>query len=397
MKRIRQIILILVLGLLINPFFQSVSAVDNVNIYFFHSTTCLNCADMEEYLIDLQEEYPNTNIIYYEIDNSDNYDLFVEVADAFDIGALAPTVIIGGLAFQGYNDQLEKDIKDTLNLYATTEYVDIVNKIINGETVLDTDFDELIRRTVNLPFIGEVEVESLSLFVGAVILGFVDGFNPCAMWVLVFLIGMLVNLKDRKRMWIIGMTFLFTSALAYFIIMFAYLELTKNLLDTAIWFRYLIGIFAVVFGGYNIHKYFKNRKKEIGCDVTDEVQRKKIIEKIKDIVKKQNLLLALIGVVILAITVNLIELACSAGLPLLFTQILSYNDLSRGLELSYMGIYILFFLIDDLIIFAIAMFTMKVTGISNKYSKLSSIIGGVIMVIIGFLLVFFPNIIMFNF
>jgi cytochrome c biogenesis protein CcdA len=352
---------------------------------------------MDEYLIDLQEEHPNMNIIYYEIGDSDNYNLFTEVADAFELGTLTPTVVIGGLAFQGYNEQLKIDIEDTLSLYASNDYIDIVAKIISGEPVLDSDYDELVRRTINLPFIGEVELESLSLFTGAIVLGFVDGFNPCAMWVLVFLIGMLINLKDRKRMWIIGLTFLFTSALAYFILMFAYLEITKELLNTATWFRYLIGAFAVGFGGYNIYKYLKNRNKDVGCEVTDDTSRKKIIDRIKGIVKKQNLFIALLGVIILAITVNLIELACSAGLPLLFTQILSYNNLPRGMELMYMGVYILFFLIDDLIIFVIAMLTMKVTGISNKYSKLSSIIGGVIMIIVGILLVFFPNIIMFNF
>ena len=396
MKRIKQLIFILILGLLVNPLFQLVEAADEVDVHFFHSTTCLNCGDMDEFLIKLEENYPEMNIIYYEISDDSNYDLFTQVTSAFGLGTFTPTVVIGGIAFQGYNSQIETDIEATLNQYASETYVDIVDKIINGESVLATDFDELTR-SIDLPFIGEVEVESVSLFVGAMLLGFVDGFNPCAMWVLIFLIGMLVNLKDRKRMWIIGITFLFTSALAYFILMFAYLELSSNLLSSAIWFRYLVGLFAAVFGSYNVYKYFKNRKKEIGCEVTDDNKRTKIIERIKDIVKKQNLFLALIGVVILAITVNLIELACSAGLPLLFTQILSYNDLSSGTELFYMGIYILFFLIDDLIIFTIAMFTMKVTGISNKYSSLSSIVGGILMIIIGTLLVFFPNIIMFNF
>ena len=121
------------------------------------------------------------------------------------------------------------------------------------------------------------------------------------------------------------------------------------------------------------------------------------MERIKIIVKKQNLVIALLGVITLAITINLLELACSAGLPLLFTQILAYNDLSTGTYFFYIGVYILLFLIDDIIVFTVAMITMKVTGISNKYANYSTVIGGVIMLIIGFLLIFFPNIIMFNF
>ncbi|MBI9010022.1 MAG: hypothetical protein JEZ05_08320, partial [Tenericutes bacterium] len=362
MKRIKQLIFIVILGLLISPFFQSVIAVGQIDVYFFHSITCLNCADMEEFLLDLEDDHPEMNIIYYEIGDSANYALFTEVTDTFELATTTPTVVIGGLAFQGFNSQIEVDIEDTLLKYSDGDYVDITAKIINGEAILDSDFDELTRTTVDLPIIGEVDLETVSLFTGAILLGFVDGFNPCAMWVLIFLIGMLVNLKDRKRMWIIGFTFLVTSGLAYFILMFAYLEISKELLSSVLWFRYLIGLFAFVFGSYNIFKYFKNRKKEVGCEVTSDSQRKKMIERIKDIVKKQNLFIALIGVILLALTVNIIELACSAGLPLLFTQILSYNDLSSSSEFMYIGIYIIFFMIDDVIIFIIAMLTMKVTG-----------------------------------
>ena len=104
----------------------------------------------------------------------------------------------------------------------------------------------------------------------------------------------------------------------------------------------------------------------------------------------------MIGIITLAVSVNLIELACSAGLPLLFTQILSFNNLSSFEYGLYIGLYILFFMIDDLIIFFIAMFTMKVTGLSNKYTKWSHLIGGLIMLLIGILLLVKPGILMFN-
>ena len=81
----------------------------------------------------------------------------------------------------------------------------------------------------------------------------------------------------------------------------------------------------------------------------------------------------------LAISVNVIELACSAGLPLIFTQILAMNKVRRIAKLIYLLLYILFFMIDDIIVFAIAMFTFKVTGISTKYTKYSHLIGGIII------------------
>ena len=396
MKKLRKLLLIFILGLLISPFFTLIKADSDINIYVFHSETCGNCQDMLAYLEDLETEYSNINILYYEVHDADNYNLFSKVIDAFDQESLFPTVIIGGINFIGYSEQITIDIEKTISRYTDNSYVDIVNKIINDEEILITDFDTLSRDTVTLPIIGEVKIETMSLSLAGVVLGFVDGFNPCAMWVLIFLISMLVNMKDRKKMWLIGITFLVTSALVYFLIMVSWLSVAVTITSVN-WLRSMIGLIALIFGGYNVQKYIKNRNKEVGCEVTNESQKIKIIERIKSIVNKQNLLLALLGVIALAITVNIIELACSAGLPLLFTQILAYNDLAVGTYFLYIGIYILFFLIDDLIIFSVAMITMKVTGISNKYSNLSTIIGGIIMLILGFLLIFFPNIIMFNF
>ena len=99
----------------------------------------------------------------------------------------------------------------------------------------------------------------------------------------------------------------------------------------------------------------------------------------------------------MAITINFIELACSAGLPVLFSQILTINDVSTAKELLYVFVYIFFFLLDDLVIFAIATFSLKAIGMSNKVTKYSHLIGGILMLVIGILLLFFPNIIMFNF
>ena len=108
------------------------------------------------------------------------------------------------------------------------------------------------------------------------------------------------------------------------------------------------------------------------------------------------MIISILGVMALAISVNVIELACSAGLPLVYTEVLALNEVSNTMYFVYILIYCFFFLIDDLIIFIIAMTTVKVTGISNKYTKYSHLIGGAIMLIIGLLLIFKPEIIMFK-
>ncbi len=129
--------------------------------------------------------------------------------------------------------------------------------------------------------------------------------------------------------------------------------------------------------------------------MTNETQRHRIIDRVKKIVTTQYLLPAMIGIIILAVSVNILEVACSAALPLLFTQILAYNQLASFEYYLYILIYIFFFLLDDLVVFIIAVFTLRVTGISTKYHKYAQLAGGIIMCTIGFLLMFFPHIIMF--
>ena len=106
---------------------------------------------------------------------------------------------------------------------------------------------------------------------------------------------------------------------------------------------------------------------------------------------------AILGIILLAVSVNVIELLCSLGLPVMFTEILAINEVKSGMQLFYSIIYVFFFLIDDIIIFVIAMKTLEIKAISNKYGKYAHLIGGIIMLIIGFLMIFKPEWIMFNF
>lgn len=225
------------------------------------------------------------------------------------------------------------------------------------------------------------------------ILGALDGFNPCALWILIFLINMLFNMKNRRKMWILGITFLVTSALVYFLAMYG-LSIVLGFTAT-LWVQRAIAIVAIVGGILNLRSYTKT--KNGGCHVVDSKKRKKYFEKIKKFTMEQNMILSLIGVITLAASVNLVELACSAGFPTIFVSLLELNKVSSFMKIVYLLIYILFFLIDDLVIFIVAMKTLEVSGVTTKYNKYSHLVGGILMIIIGLLLIFKPQWIMFNF
>lgn len=412
MKQLR-IWLIALLIFFISPVISiALNDVDDnqINLHFFYRESCPHCTKQQSFHKKMIDKYPNLVIHFYEveIDKDKDYHIKImnEVKQEFDLvtnnnyelGAI-PYTVIGTREYLGFNDDVAKKLEDSILYYSQNNYRDVVTEIINGSFERETNpivIDKEQSTTFTLPIIGEVDAKSFSLPIIAAVIGTVDGFNPCAMWVLLFIITLCINNKDRKRMWIIGLTFLVTSALVYLLIMAAWLQVTLSV-SSIKWVQIAIGIAALIGAYVSLRSYIKSLKKDDGCEVVDVKRQRKMIAKIKDFTLKKSLFLALIGVIALAISVNLVELACSAGLPLMFTQILALNDLGIAQYWGYMLLYIFFFMLDDIIIFTIAMITFKVTGLSTKFSKYSHLIGGIIMLILGLLLIFKPEIIMLNF
>ncbi|OQA03639.1 MAG: hypothetical protein BWY68_00684 [bacterium ADurb.Bin400] len=253
--------------------------------------------------------------------------------------------------------------------------------------------DSQVPEMIRVPLLGEINTKSFSLLVLTVVLGALDGFNPCAMWTLLFLISLLIGMQDKKRMWMLGSAFIVASASVYFVFMAAWLNLLL-FLGFVVWVRAMIGVVALVGGGYNLKEYLTN--KDAACKVTKSEKRKKVFDDLKRLTHEKTFLIALGGIVLLAIAVNLVELICSAGLPAVYTQILAISNLSTVQHYLYILLYIFFFMLDDLIVFFAAMTTLQMTGLTTKYSRFSHLIGGILMVIIGLLLIFKPEWLMFG-
>lgn len=366
--------LITVFALLFNSA-PIVLAQEKLKIYFFYGDGCPHCAKEEIFLDKLEKEYGNKIEIYrYEVwHNQDNGKLLREMAGKIKYNVTGvPVTIIGSSAITGYesDETTGKQIKS----------------LIGGKK-------QVIPEKIKVPFFGEITIKDVSLPVFSIIVGFIDGFNPCAMWVLIFLIGLLLSLHNRKRMAIIGASFLIASALFYFLILNAWLNLLL-FLNYIQWIKFAIGAAGIIAGIFQLKEYKKN--KEGVCKVTRSEGRKKIFERIKELTRKESLWLALGGVVLLAISVNMVELVCSLGLPVVFTQVLALSNLPAWQHYFYIFIYIFFFMIDDMLVFALALFTLQTKTFSTKYSRYSSLVGGLIMIIIGILLVFKPSWIMFG-
>jgi len=349
---------------------------NKVSLYLFHGDGCPHCKEEIEWLNTIKDDYQDTlDIYYFEVWHSDeNAKLMEKVQKEFGITKNGvPLTIIGDKYYLGFSSVNESTIENKINEFIGKGKS---NKII-------------------IPILGEVDIKDVSIPLVAVILGFIDGFNPCAMWILLFLINLLFGMNNKKKSWILGLTFLFISGFVYFLSMIG-INFVLGI-ATINWMKIAIAIFILIAGILNLKKYLKIRKEEAGCTIVDDKKRKKIITKMRDIIKSKSFGLALGGIIVLAATVNLIEMACSLGFPLIFNEVLTVNDITGIVKIIYLLIYIFFYMIDDIVVFSISMITLEATGITNKYNKLCTLISAIIMIIMGVLLLIKPDWLMFNF
>lgn len=373
-----------------------------LNIYLFYGDKCPHCAELEKFLEQYLDDNKNVILNKYEVwSNKENQEKYKEVQKILnDYSNGVPYLIIGNNVITGYDSEITPErIKNTITYYSNFDYKDKVGIYLGTTTEEEENLKEDGKKyedaEVNIPILGKKKSKEVPILLSTILIGLVDGFNPCAMWILIFLISMLLGMKNVKRKWALGITFLLSSALVYFLFLISWLNLAV-FLNNIILIRMGISIIAVFFGILTILKFFFV-KEDDGCEVVDKSGRKKIINSIKKIVKEKSFILALFGIVVLAASVNVIELLCSLGLPVMFTQILTINEVSKTAQIIYSLIYVFFFLIDDIVVFTIAMKTLEIKAISNKFGKYSHLIGGIIMLIIGFLMIYKPEWLMFNF
>lgn len=394
-KRFIQFLLFVGIFLSVN---SSVMAA-GVTLHFFWASGCPHCASEKVFLQTIKEKYPQLTIKDYEVTSDrQNLELLQKIGSELkaDISGV-PFTVIGKEYFVGYydNETTGKDIDEAVRCAIESGCDDLINTLLTDKRTQSLSQEQVkgIPETLKVPILGELEVKNLSLPSLTFIVALLDGFNPCAMWTLLFLISLLLGMKDRKRMWILGIAFIVTSAFVYFLFLSAWLNLFL-FLGFVVWVRIFIGLVALGSGGYYLKDYWKNEKSS--CKVMGNQKRQKIFERIRSVTQRRHFIFALGGIMLLAVAVNMVELICSAGLPAIYTKILSLSRLPSWQYYLYLLLYILIFMLDDLFVFFTALITLRAVGIQNKYLRISHLIGGLLMVIIGLLLLFKPEVLMFG-
>jgi hypothetical protein len=231
-----------------------------------------------------------------------------------------------------------------------------------------------------LPLLGEIDPSHYSLLALTVVMGLADGFNPCAMWVLIYLISMIAGLQDRAKIWWLVGTFVLTSGILYILLMTAWLNMflvvgyVRPLTE-------LVALAAIGFGAAQLYELVWNRG-IVTCEVGDVAQRQLTMQRIRDVVAAPVGLASLALVTGLAFAVNAIEFICSAALPAVYTHTLALNDLSAAAYYAYIALYVIFFMLDDLVIFGLAAFAIQ-RVVNTRYAAVSRAAGGLVLIGLG--------------
>jgi hypothetical protein len=378
-----------------------------LDIYLFWAFGCPHCEREIEFLKRLEAEEPRLRVHYLEVSRDGaNQKAFAAVAERFTPDDPAvPLTVVGDAAMVGYatDETSGAALRQRIAYCLASGCPDTVGPLVRaiaGEGAdaaaawrIDGGPQRMIPPVISVPFLGEVRTADFSLPALTIVLAAIDGFNPCAMWVLVFLIGLLLGMEDRFRMWVLGTAFIAGSALVYFLFMAAWLNFLL-FIGAVIWVRAAVGLVALGGGFYYLREYFQNP--DAVCKVTAPQARRRVFETLRKLATESRFWLALGGIVALAFAVNLVELLCSAGIPAVYTQVLALSNLPAWQYYAYLALYIFVFMLDDLFVFVVAMKTLQVTGATTTYVRFSHLAGGGVLLAIGALLLLRPEWLMFG-
>ena len=355
-----------------------------VVLYFFWGDGCPHCAKEEIYLDKAKRKYPQLEVKSYEVwHNRTNAVFLSRMLEAAGIKSTGvPVTFINTEVFAGFNDRTAQEIENKIQ-YCIQNKKACVEPSERSRSPVSPEKHQIVK----VPFLGDIDLSVISLPVMTVILGGLDSFNPCAFFVLFFLLSLLIHAKSRKRMFLIGGTFVFFSGFIYFVFMAAWLNLfiiAGQLLIITV----IAGIIALTVAVINIKDFFFFSK---GVSLSiPEKAKPKLFERMRNLLKSTSISSMLMGTIVLAIAANSYELLCTAGFPMVFTRILTLQNLTTGQYYLYLVMYNCIYVMPlaaIVVIFTVTLGAKKLTEWQGRKLKLLS---GLMMFFLGLILLIDP-------
>lgn len=371
-------------------------------VHFFWGSGCPHCKQEKVFLHEMRKKYPDMKVIDYEVwYNKKNAALLATMAMAYNIRTSGvPVTFIGKNSVIGFSEHSKKELLSLIEECSNSRCVDPAD-IISGKASLvespglqkeskgkDLECTEK-SKAVYIPWIGNLDSSQMSLPVITLVIAGLDSFNPCAFFVLFSLLGLLIHAKSRKKMFLIGSVFVFFSGFIYFLFMAAWLNLFLVMGQVEIITK-LAGSVAIVIALINIKDFFIF-KKGVSLTIPDSA-KPKLFDRMRKLLKSTSVVSILIGTAILAIAANAYELLCTAGFPMVFTRILTLNDLSSARYYLYLILYNTVYVIPLSIIVVLFTLTLGKKQLTERQGRNLKLVSGTMMLALGGVLLLNPSV-----
>jgi hypothetical protein len=354
-----------------------------VNLFFFWSQHCPHCREALPFVQSLPKQHSWLAVYPLEIaQHRNNATLYMQMASALGREARSvPAFIFCGNMLVGYRDEV------TTGARLETELVRCHERLESGLAPVESRAQPL-PAPISIPLMGELNIDSLSLPVLTLVLAGLDSFNPCAFFVLLFLMSLMVHARSRPRMLTIGGVFVMVSGVVYFLFMSAWLNLFI-VVGQVRWMTLAAGILAITLASINIKDFFWN-KQGVSLSISDGV-KPKLFARMRGLLSADNITTLMIGTLFLAVTANTYELLCTAGFPMIYTRVLTLEKLSQSSYYLYLVLYNIIYVIPLFIIVVTFVLTLGSRKLKESEGRTLKLMSGTMMLGLGFLLVLVPE------
>jgi thiol-disulfide isomerase/thioredoxin len=358
----------------------------HVKLYFFWSTYCPHCQTALPYVTFIDQAYPWVSLQSFQlVGEADNIRRYDEMARGLGQPAQSvPSFIFCNTMMTGFDvgktpNQLIEGLKDCRDYLV--QHTDLeAYQPLYGSNRAASDILEL-------PYFGKISSKAHSLAFITLAVAAVDAFNPCAFFVLMFLLSMMLHLGSRRRMLLVGGIFVFFSALAYFLFMSAWLNLFRMIGQMEI-ITMVAALVAVMVGLINIKDFFWFRR---GVSLSiPEKAKPGLYQRIRKLLHSKSLYALIGATILLSVFANFYELLCTAGFPMLYTRILTLSDLQTSQYYLYLLLYNLIYAVPLMIIVLVFIGSLGSRKLQEQEGRSLKLISGMMMFALGVVLLISP-------
>lgn len=386
---------------------QSVNAQNEnkVVLVFIWGNGCPHCAAEREFLASMEQIYPNLEVRTYEVYYTEgNLDIMdkLAVGNGFEAAGV-PIAIVGDKNWIGFSESYGREIEEAIKTCSVEACKDPAEGILSAEEIaagvplaqIQEEFGSSSEAsqptepttsetnesfgvyTLFIPLIGQVDLEKQSLAIATLLIAFVDGVNPCSIWALTMLLAITLHTGSRKKVMIIGIVFIFVTAMIYGLFILGIFS-ALTLLSSLGWIQIIVSLVALFFAIINIKDYFWY-KEGLSFTISDD-SKPGLFQKMRKVVDASDSFWGLVGAtVVLAAGVSLVEFACTAGFPVVWTNLLSAHQVTPATFILLLLLYLAIYQLDEFAIFITAVVTLKSSKMEEKHGRILKLIGGTLM------------------